>query len=272
MKRAMFYLASLMFVASALAAQPFNRIVIILDASGTFRPMVHRVLPRVQQLVQAVHSQHTRWQADDQIYIIALTGTPFVAWYGTQRQLNQLSPEALKKAFGMVSFPDCTDVAAAFNLAAEKFGRTPKAADEYLFSFSDLIDEPVRGNGCAPARRPSPPPAGIRWGGLSDASIVAYDVDDREIQAWKDKLANRHLSLEMYDPAESQNTKIPKISPAMGRLSAEEMQQGRQRLWKVAHTLGKFLGLTLLCVLAVGLGLPLVARLRGRHLPEGARR
>lgn len=254
---------------SASEGSPFSRVVIILDASGTFRGRISEALLKVQELVAALESQRTtRRDTPDEIYILRLDGAPKVIWAGNRLQLDQLTPEMLQAAFGPATIPDCTDVGAAFNLAQFKLDAAPAPMGKYIFAFSDLLDEPVSSGGrkCVPLARPSLPPRSVDWKRLSDVSILGLWVDDREIRAWSETLGIPK-NIKLLDEAQSRNSTVAAIPKATRKLTESDLAIAKQSVASTLWNAGVVILALGATVIVVGMLGTRAARARKRRQP-----
>ncbi len=218
---------------SAGRQKPFNRIVIVIDASGTFKDHCQSAIDKTEQILEKIaqRTEH-RYEEQDRIYLISLDARPEVIWAGRRDQVSQLAGKKLSALFDRrKQYSGCTDVAAAFNLAAFKLNRAPEPAAKWLFVFSDLIDEPPAAPGqCRAPRRPSPPPENIRWDRLSDTAIGVFWAPDTQIMAWEDALAETDLAIRFYDEAEARNVSVPSLPRARHKMSARERAEKKRKL------------------------------------------
>src|SRR3990172_10154432 len=102
--------------------KPFNRVAVVIDSSGTFKGYQFDAIEKVKGLLDKMAEQtERRYQAPDEIYIVSLDALPTVIWFGKRPQLQELTSERLSELFANRSvYSHCTDVAKAFNLAANK--------------------------------------------------------------------------------------------------------------------------------------------------------
>ncbi len=217
--------------------KPYNRIVAVIDASGTFRNHQFEAIQKVQWLMDGIaETKDHRYQSPDEVYLISLDSRPEVIWYGKKHQLDQLSEERLLELFGKRrAYSACTDIAKAFNLATQKLNREPSPAAKYLFVFSDLIDEPTVAvkSGCKAPSRPSLPPDDIRWDRLTDTSINVFWAPDGQIEAWESTLVDL-ATINFYNEAEAQNVEPPVPAKARFKMTEEERAEKLDKLNGVA--------------------------------------
>ncbi|MBI5185174.1 MAG: VWA domain-containing protein [Nitrospinae bacterium] len=207
--------------------KPFNRIVVIVDASGSFQDRISTALEQTSQLLGKIESgRDKRWDRPDEISIVSLDSQPSELWTGTKKQLELLKNGELKKLFaGRKAFANCTDVKGAFNVAAYLLNHDPVPAGKYIVTFSDLLDEPpLPTGGCRPVRRPSAPPEGIQWEKLSEATLVGFWVNIQEAQAWEEKLSQYDLAFQFNREANSMTAELPALKKAKRKIT-EEMRE-----------------------------------------------
>lgn len=214
-------------IVMAVKPKPFNRVVVIIDSSGTFRNHQYEALQKMQGLMEKIaEKKERRYQEPDEIYLISLDSRPEVIWYGKKRQLEQLSKKKLSEILGARrAYSNCTDITKAFNLASQKLNREPFPAAKWLFVFSDLIDEPpVSENDCKAPSRPSFPPESIRWDTLIDGntSIGVFWAPDDQIQAWETSLSDLGANIRFYNAAEAENAELPVPAKARFKMTEEE--------------------------------------------------
>jgi hypothetical protein len=228
---------------------PYNQVVVLLDASGSFwRPARDVGLPGVVPGVEALRmlqdfaartgaERGRRTDGIDAYSIVAVDAHPDIVWSGTRQDLAALQPDVLERILRTrAAYRQCTDVAGAFAEAIRNF--QTDAARRYLIVFSDLIHEPPAQSftDCAPAQG-SPPD--INWDALSGTAVGLYFVSsDFRYQAdrrWRDAL-ERHgfavgdagvLSLPQ---ALSRGVHLAPPSRAVHTYTAAEREEGRARL------------------------------------------
>lgn len=202
------FIMAMTFTSFAFAEKqkPFNRVVVIIDSSGTFKDHQYEAIEKVRKLFEDMaERKERRFEAPDQIYIISLDAKPEVIWAGRREHIVQLTKKKLSELFkDRRRYVYCTEIAAAFNLAAHRLNRQPIPTAKWLFVFSDLIDEPViSGRICKVPEKPSLPSEKIKWNMLSDTSISVFWAPDLQIMAWEDAVADKGLSIRFYNEAEA---------------------------------------------------------------------
>lgn len=182
--------------------KPFNRVVVLLDASGTMMkadaglggkvPFNESLRMLQDYFVKASEQKGRRWDALDEYHIVAVDANSQEVWHGDRKALAALTPEELSRVFGTrEQFSGCTNIGAAFEEAARLFDREPQPSAKFLLSFSDLLDEPPAG-GYSKCAAPSGLPPQANWTRLGDVSMSFYWVSSnfryRPEKHWQDAL------------------------------------------------------------------------------------
>lgn len=215
-------------IAEASRPKPFNRVAIIVDASGTFKDHQFAAIKKARILLEEIaDKKEKRFEEPDEVYLISLDAKPEVIWYGKRQQLAQLTEEKISYIFRERRvFGNCTDIAKAFNLASHKLNRDPEATSKYLFVFSDLIDEPqTSGTKCKSPGRPSLPPENMDWDALTGTAIGVFWTPDDQIQAWEKALADKGVSIRFYNAAEAENAELPAPRKAHKKMTEDERDE-----------------------------------------------
>jgi hypothetical protein len=242
--------------------EPSNRLVILIDASISFRDRQAEAVRRVTALLDSMAQVRLhRWEtASDSIAIVSLDAIPEVLWQGTLRQLNAVDRTEWAARFRARSdYAGCTDVAAAFRLAAQHLGAETGDAglvNRYIAAFTDLIDEPPMASirSCQPAGRPSAPPKSFPWKELGEVSTVVFWVPPEQKLVWRREVDQRGLGerFTLYTTAESDAVQLMPPPRPTTTLTEEERVQDRARLGAAARSL-----------LRIGAGIALAVALLG---------
>jgi hypothetical protein len=241
--------------------EPFNRIVAIVDGSGSFKSRVADAVARLVALLdQMARTKVHRWDSGvDHVTIVALDALPAVIWQGTVRDLKEMNRNAWTERFkARTDFTGCTDVSAAFRVAAEHLDGDPRYIGKYLFVFSDLVDEPPAAlsvRNCRPPKRPSPPPQDFPWEALRDVSVSALWVPADQILAWQRAVTAAGLgaTFKLYSASESEAVEV--ASPPRRELhrTDEDAERDRARYADYAKRgAGWLFGGTMVVVAVVG--------------------
>lgn len=212
--------ALLVLVCTSLAAAqtgqaPANHVVIIIDGSGSYRKRQADAVERSMAFLDTMaHTKLHRWEpATDRVTLISLDAMPEVLWHGTLRDLKQMDRAAWTNRFrARTDYAQCTDVSAAFQLAAQHLTGDARFIHKYVFVFSDLIDEPptTAMTKCQRPKRPSLPAAAFPWGALQDVSVAVFWVPPDQKLAWRRVVSEHGLSASfaLYTDSESAEVTI----------------------------------------------------------------
>ena len=122
-----------------------NKIVVIVDCSGSFKSQRQNAVQQTLHLLDALaQTKMKRWEGDsDQITLISLDALPQVVWQGSIKALKATNRQDIVNLFSARNeFAACSDVAGAFQLAFQHLEGDSHYVSKYLFVFSDLIHEP----------------------------------------------------------------------------------------------------------------------------------
>lgn len=268
--------ACLMIYAGNSAAQtpePYNQIVILIDASGSYRDRQEAAVERTLGLVDGLAATELqRWEdGADEVTIISVDAMPQAIWSGTVQELKTtLEDDSVTWADRFRArreYRHCTDVEAALNLAVQRLDGDPLYVDRYLFIFSDLVHEPPTTSirRCEEAETPSPPPAGFPIERLENVTVAAFWVPADQVFAWRTTLTE--LGLEdtflLYTEAESDSAQIS--PPPRAELAPEVVEEiGAENRAKLRSIVGG-LWKPALVVAGVIVGLVFVAGAMGRR-------
>lgn len=271
--------ASAMATVLALAApahaayvDPFNRVTILIDASGSYRNRQAEAVSKTAGLLKGLAEQeHKRWEKADEVIIISLDAAPEVIWRGAPAALAAVDRDEWVARFkGRSDYAACTDVAAGLNLAAKELNAGGAATNRYLFVFSDLLDErPIRGvSACAAPR--ATPGDDVDWEALKPLSISVFWLPVNQKMAWDAALkAHGHTTYRLHSISESAVNAIDIPKPAVHEVTETERAHSRALLAAAANKLGVGLA-AVIAALVVGAGLAFVIARRRR--PQGPRR
>lgn len=250
--------------AFAESQKPFNRIVVIIDSSGSFKEQQYEAIEKTRKLLEEIAKRRERrYEASDEIYIISLDARPEVIWAGKRTQLEQLTKEKLDElSKKRKKYNQKTYISYAFNLAGYKLNREPIPTDKWLFIFSDLINDPP-GSDHKP-KIPSPPPEDIMWDKLTDVKMAAFWVPDQQIMAWENSLADKKISIKFYDEAESLNIKLSPPTKARKEMTEEERKKARERIVRWIRQC-KSIGIKLLLGITIFVGFVISLAFAGRY-------
>lgn len=201
-----------------------NRIVIIVDASGSFRGRAPEAVEQIVRLFNELterRERRSRGKGADEIYVIAIDSSPDIIMQGDLAMLRGIDRRGWIQRFeARKGFGACTDVAAAFELATAILARQPDVVGKYLFSFSDLVHEPMiqvesgrkkkSAQACEKPRKD--PPEDFPWAALReiDAQVLLAWLPVAQVMRWKPAVAEQGLSdrVQFFSEAEAAVVKI----------------------------------------------------------------
>jgi len=271
------------FVAAQGAApEPSNRIVVIIDGSGSYKKRIAEAVERVAKLLETMaQTKVHRWETSaDRVVLISLDAMPTVLWQGTFAELKSLDRSAWTKRFqARTDYASCTDVGEAVQLAVKSLDGDSRYVGKYLWIFSDLIDEPptTSVSKCRPPRLPSLPAEGFPWESLIDVSVSVFWVPANQALAWKRLVGEHGLedSFRLYTDSESAAAEIAPPPRRTITMTEAEAATARQELSDSLASGGRWVlklaVVALLGVSAFGAMLFLVARRATRARPTPPR-
>lgn len=216
------------------ATTPFNRIVLMIDASGSYKQRQAEAVEKADGMLQELAQRKSkRWEKGDQLYVISLDALPEVIWQGAVKELKSMKGAAWQRRFrARTDYAGCTDVGAGFQLAARLFEQEPEPAQKYLLVFSDLKNEPptTAPNRCRAPVSPSLPPDSMPWDPLSDVSVTVFWMPAIQKFAWYKVVIEKGLDLNFnfYTTSESGEVEL-KAPPVAHRVVTKTEQRKTQR-------------------------------------------
>lgn len=216
-------------MASAAAPQPVNKIVVMVDASGSYRTRQAEAVTRaVDLLTRVAETKLRRWDAGaDQIAVVSLDALPEVLWQGNLRDLKAVGAEQWKARFqGRTDYAHCTDVSAGLRVALRFLDGDPRYTTRYLFTFSDLMHEPPT-QSLRACQKPVALPGDVPWEALKDVQVHALWVPPNQKLVWTRAAQERgHGQFQLYTPSESDQVTITPPPPAeLDPATREERRQ-----------------------------------------------
>jgi hypothetical protein len=265
-------LASCAVACAQREAPATNRVVLVLDASGSFAGRQAEAIARASRLLESIASRKLRrWEkAEDHVSLISLDAAPAVIWQGSLRELKQADPATWKERFaGRSDYARCTDVTGAFQLAAQELQGDAANVSRYLFAFTDLRHEPPTRtvSTCSAAHRG--PAEDFPWELLGDSSVSVFWVPPDPALEWRRAVQERGFSgsFHVYTASESGSVQTPAPPPARSRKTAQERDSERDALLSSGVRVAGWAGGGLLGLVGVLLLLGQVARRSARRRP-----
>lgn len=252
----------------------FNEVVVLLDSSATYKKRREEAVAKASALLDTIsQTKVRRWEkAEDKITIITVDAVPEVIWQGNVADLKKMKQSDWAERFKARSdYEKCTDVEAAFKLAASHLQGDPQYAYKYVFAFSDLINEPPAASigTCLPPKKPSVPSEEFPWGDLQDVSVSVFWVPPDQKLAWQRAATDHGLgtSFSLYTTSESGQVKISPPPKAAPKNTETEREADRESYTQTFYTAIRWLGIALLGAIILIVAILVAARLfRGRRL------
>jgi hypothetical protein len=255
--------------------EPFNKIAIIVDNSGSYSSRQAEAIDKAIILLESISgAKISRWEtASDQIVIISLDAIPEVIWKGSLNELKKNEPTFWKERFlARTDYVACTDVAAAFRLAVRQLEGDSRYIRKYMFVFSDLIDEPPADSMYKPIKRSGLPIGEFPWEGLQDVSVSVFWLPPDQKLIWQREVEQRGISsnFALYTDSESAEVAIqapqkPIMEITEGQRKANQKQYFMSFMKFVKYS-GIILCVALLPIVVIVFGL----RFRNRQSPQVA--
>lgn len=219
---------------------PTNKVVVILDRTGTYKHRLEAAIGRVRALLESLSkTKLKRWESDvDQIVLISLDALPEVLWTGNLRQLKALDQAAwTSRLQGRSDYTRCTDVEAAFRLAGQHLQSEKSMVHKYLFVFSDLIHEPPTASlgTCQAPTTPSVPSEAFPWEALGDVQTKVFWVPPDQKLAWSRAVAEQGLqeTFTLYTTSESATVTLE--TPERAKDAKDTRTEAEQEAARVAQ-------------------------------------
>uniref|UniRef100_A0A7V4G718 VWA domain-containing protein n=1 Tax=Desulfobacca acetoxidans TaxID=60893 RepID=A0A7V4G718_9BACT len=256
------------------APQPINKVVVMVDTSGSYKGRQMEAIQKASQLLDAMsQSKIHRWEKGvDQIFIVSLDAMPEVIWQGLRRELKTLDRnEWIARFKARTDYSKCTDIGAGFVLAANLLEGDSKYVKKYLFAFTDLVDEPPMDSiwKCKKPRRPSLPPETFPWENLQDVSVSVFWAPPDQKLAWARIAKEKGVAtFAIHTTSESAQVKLAPPPKARVTFTEEEVQANRARYAGIAGSVATWglyvvLGFVFLAVI-----IGLAGRRRGNGPPS----
>ena len=213
------------------SSKPFNRVVIGVDTSGSYKSRAAEAIGKATALLGGMAKRRVkRWEAGDQVVLISLDAIPEVVWEGTARELSSMDPSTLAKRFqGRSDYSACTDVERFLNLSASKLLAEPAPTEKYLIVFSDMKAEPPLDS---PKKCGKPLPAAqvaraIDWDQFSDVSMSVFWMPIAMKHAWGKALADQgaNSEIKLYSESESGNQSLEAPKAAKRKVNVVERER-----------------------------------------------
>jgi hypothetical protein len=200
---------------AAVIQDPVNKIVLVLDSSGSFKNRQAEAVKRSVQLLEALSATKLkRWETEtDQVAIVALDSMPEVIWNGTGKELKEADGQQWAARFAArKNMSGCTDLTKAVTLALAHLDGDPRFVSKYLIVFSDLIHEPPTSSLKTCAKCQYAPPAGFPWDALEGISVSVFGLPDEQKFTWS-KAVEQHGLSHSFAMFTTEQSSVEKIAP-----------------------------------------------------------
>ena len=251
----------------------------MLDGSSSYKARRVEAINRALMLLDSIaQTKVRRWeQSTDRIAIITVDAVPEVIWQGSIRDLKALKQSDWTERFkARTDYENCTDVEAAFQLAAKNLMGDPQLVSKYLLAYTDLIHEPPTKSirKCNPLAKPSIPSEEFPWADLQDVSVAVFWVPPEQKLAWKRVVTDHGLgsNFALYTTSESGQVRIsppPKPTP---KITDADRAADREAYKQSAFNILGWAGILLVSLIAAIGILLLIARTISRRRGVPARR
>ena len=254
--------------------EPLNKVVIVIDNSGSFQERKMEAIERTTALLDAISSKKLhRWEeATDQISLIGLDAIPEVIWRGSLAELKALVPDFWTARFkSRTDYAGCTDVTSAFRVSVAHLDGNPRYVRKYLFVFSDLVHQPPTDSIYRPGKPSRLPGDDFPWEGLRDVSVSVFWVPPDQKLVWRRAVEQHGLesSFALYTTSESGEVEIkPPPKAELELTEAEKKAEQRRYIGhakKIAAGAGIILLVFILMVSAIAFGLSRYRRGRSNN-------
>jgi hypothetical protein len=235
---------------------PVNKVVIILDASASYKNRQADALQHVMTRLEEKLGKTRMGRYDhnlDQIAIISLDAMPEILWQGDLKQLKNRDPRHWPEHFkARVDYASCTDVGAAFRVAARFLAGDPAQFPKTLIAYSDLVDEKPT-NALNKCQKPQPVAEDFPWEALKDTQINVLWLPANQKLAWRHALDAHGLSNALlYTESESAVAQIALPEPA--ERSAEQVDAQHAESRQAVAELGGLVTSVVKWVIAISTG------------------
>lgn len=253
--------------------KPSNRVVIIIDSSGSYKSRQGEAVDRAVALLDAISQRKLhRWESDtDRISIIALDAIPEIIWEGSLHELKTMETNSWIQHFtARTDYAGCTDVSSAFRIAVRYLSGDPRYVHKYLFVFSDLIDEPPTDSIYRPRKWSRLPSGDFPWEQLQGISVSVFWVPPEQKLAWRRAVEQHGLvsSFALYTTSESAKISIQPPAKAVSEITVAERRAERERYFGYAKKIAKGSGFFIIVVILLICALFLSLHLRQRRRPQ----
>ena len=267
------HLVSLSPVWGMESEDPINKIVVIVDCSGSFKSQHQKAVEQTKQLLEKLcQTKLKRWEGEsDMVNLISLDALPQVVWKGSIKALKASNIRDIAKLFSArKEFSSCTDVPGAFQLAFQNLEGDPHYVSKYLFVFSDLIHEGPTKSVSDCGRPVYVQGSDFPWQSFQDVSTTVFWMPANQQLIWKKAVASYGLEdrFIMYSSGFSENIPIVPPPRPKEKISEQERAVKQHEMKETLYSFGKWAGIILMVFLGAVVVLGLIAVIFRKRSPR----
>lgn len=263
------------FSDAAVRQGPVNRVVVVVDCSGSFKPRRMEAIQATTRLLESMaQNKLHRWETGgSEIVLIALDAMPEIIWKGGLKKLKEADRTDWTDRFNARNdLAGCTDVTAALDLAARELEGNPALLNKYLFIFSDLVHEPPTTSVKRCQRAFYGPGSDIPWAAFQDVSVSVFWVPPDIKLTWDRAVKQEGLqAFRLFSVSQSDAENISPPPQPVRQVAEEERATARADLVSTVTGLLEWAGYIFGGVLGLTALLALGATIRRRFSSPGPR-
>lgn len=257
--------------AASLHQGPVNRVVVVVDCSGSFKARRMEAIQATTKLLESMaETKLHRWEtANSEVVLIALDAMPEVIWKGDLKKLKKTDrKEWIDRFNARKDLTGCTDVKAALELAATELEGDPSLIRKYLFVFSDLVHEPPTTSVRRCEKALCGPSPDLSWGAFEDVSVSVFWVPANIKLTWDRAVKEQGLqTFKLFSTSQSDAEKITPPPKPVRVVSEEERSASRAAVISAGTGILKWGGYVFAGFMGLAVILAIGARLRRRFAP-----
>lgn len=256
------------FSDAAVGQEPVNRVVVVVDCSGSFKARRMEAIQATTRLLESMaQTRLHRWETgSSEIVLIALDAMPEVIWKGGLKELKKADRNEWTERFdARKDLTGCTDVKGALELAATALEGNPALVSKYLFVFSDLVHEPPTTSVKRCQKALYGPSPDLPWEAFQDVSVSVFWVPADIKLTWDRAVKEQGLQVfKLFSVSQSDAEKISPPPKPVRQVTEEEQAESKAALAGIGIGALKWAGYIFGGLAAFTIALALGARLRRR--------
>jgi hypothetical protein len=222
------------FSDAAVRQGPVNRVVVVVDCSGSFKARRMEAIQATTNLLKSMgETKLHRWETgNSEVALIALDAMPEVIWKGDLKKLQKTDRKEWTDRFNArKDLTGCTDVKGALELAAAELQGDPSLVSKYLFVFSDLVHEPPTTSVSRCEKALYGPSPDLPWGAFEDVSVSVFWVPANIKLTWDRAVKEQGLqAFKLFSTSQSDAEKISPPPKPVRVVTEEERGESRAAL------------------------------------------